>query len=41
MSIDLTLRDNSVSKRSFLGSVMSNISKSLERMLKPKELNEE
>lgn len=39
MSIDVSLRDNSVSWKSFLQSVMSNISKSIERMVGPKTID--
>lgn len=33
MSYDLTLKDNSVSKKSFLKSVISNISKSIDKVV--------
>lgn len=41
LSFDITLKEKSVSKKSFLRSIMSNISKSLERFTGPKKINYE
>ena len=41
MSYDLNLRDNSVSRKSFLKSVMSNISRSIDKVMGNQKINYE